>query len=138
MKFEWKDEYLLGFEEIDEQHQNFFKMADEVNEFVGEGNLTMDGLLEKLTALSNYALYHFETEENYFKKCEYPGAEHHIELHHNYKERMRQLIDDLRGSDDGLEELAGKVVNFAWDWFAGHILNEDRKYIENFKKCGVE
>ena len=71
-KIEWNDEYLLGIQEIDNQHKKLVAIANELYD-ITTGNsevykLEMSKVLKKLT---DYTVYHFSSEEEFMKKKGY-------------------------------------------------------------------
>ena len=61
---EWRDDFSVGVQEIDEQHKNLFKILSELIEATGPGNQEekIDTLLEDMV---DYAEYHFTSEQAY-------------------------------------------------------------------------
>jgi len=76
----WSDEYLIGIEEIDNQHKKFFevtrKFYSDILECEGE-----DAAEETLNFLKDYAAWHFKSEEAFMQKYAYPRLEKHKKLH---------------------------------------------------------
>jgi len=132
MKIEWKDEYNLGVKEIDEQHQKFFEILARANDVL---------LLEKHTAeqeeilkeMFDYADYHFSTEEKYFEEFAYPEKDIHVEVHNKYRGKILDFYKKISAGEDVYAEM----IDFIYDWWVGHILNTDRKYINIFQENGL-
>lgn len=67
--YEFKDEFLTGIEQIDNEHRKLFALADELyalkcEEFIPD---KYDNIREILTELKNYTITHFEHEEAYME-----------------------------------------------------------------------
>jgi hemerythrin-like metal-binding protein len=128
----WKEEYNLGIKEIDEQHQKMFSIINELFHAMKES----DGEILKrvLGELVDYADYHFSTEEEYFKKLEYPEKEAHIKTHEQYREKILGFVMEYK---DGEKLLPYEILDFLEDWWIGHITGVDRQYINAFHKGGI-
>ena len=61
----WKDDYLLGIEEIDKQHQQLFKIATDIHELIRNELIIdkYDRILKLLAELKEYTIFHFTSEE---------------------------------------------------------------------------
>ena len=69
-KITWKDEYCVGVEKIDQQHQHLFEL---VNKLIQRPVLDDDTKLvsEILYEMFNYAKVHFSTEETFMLTNDY-------------------------------------------------------------------
>ncbi len=130
---EWREEYSVGVRLIDEQHQNMFRM---INDLVGSINAvpTTEQIAPILAGLVEYKQKHFATEEGYFRQFNFEGAEEHIAEHRKFNETLEQLKKKNEGDMIGL---AFELVDFLEDWLINHLLNTDRKYIECFHANGL-
>ena len=84
----------MAAKEIDEQHQHFFAIANDIIEIAGQENIEIRELLFKITNLNNYVVYHLLTEENIFQRYNYPDARIHVRAHNDYREKMRQFMSE--------------------------------------------
>lgn len=133
----WKDEYALGISEIDTQHQKIVDIINRLFAMFSEHKLKDEiGLKNILQELTEYANYHFATEEKYFSLFNYPGSASHIEMHNNY----RAKIEDFKAQyeTDKTEAVFFNLTNFLQDWWVWHINNLDREYVPLFKENGVK
>ena len=130
----WQEEYALGIAEIDNQHRKIIEMINRLFKMASE--LTDDKILKDiLMELSDYATYHFETEENYFKKFDYPGAAEHIAVHDQFRERIAELKKILDKGET--EKVLFSLSTFLQNWWIWHINHVDRAYVPLFKKKGL-
>ena len=150
-KYIWTEQYSVGVKEIDEQHQHFFAIANDIIEIAGQENIEIRELLFKITNLNNYVVYHLLTEENIFQRYNYPDARIHVRAHNDYREKMRQFMSEAdkvngeaREGDLGQKEgantkdLALKIAQFSGDWLTNHILVMDHKYIAFMHEAGIK
>jgi len=133
MEFPWKDEYNIGVKEIDEQHQHFVDLVNQLYQAILTRQIR-EKLGDLLEQLMTYANDHFQTEEKYFKEFNYEGAEEHIAEHRKLKE---QLADFQEGFTANKLELSFKLIDFLEDWLVGHLANMDKKYVECFHEHGL-
>ncbi|MCW8962845.1 MAG: bacteriohemerythrin, partial [Gammaproteobacteria bacterium] len=77
---EWKDEYSVGIDSIDQQHRKLLNLINQlqtaVNYSTGESFEQ-----EALDELVDYTKTHFSYEEGLLEKYEYPGYEPHKAQH---------------------------------------------------------
>jgi hemerythrin len=122
---EWKDEYSIGILEIDNQHKllmNGFSVIEEsINLNKGWSN-THYAIVE----LIRIARMHFTFEEALMRIFGYPGTDAHQKEHQYFFAKL-----------DSIERLALKesakieLLQFMQDWFAKHILVNDREYAKH-------
>lgn len=137
-KFEWKEEYNLGINKIDEQHQNFFIIANKASELADKPDASREELVTIIGELLNYSLYHLSTEEELFYSLSYPDKEPHIEAHNAFRIKSGQFIGQTAEEETSMNDLASDVSNFVINWLTGHILVVDKKYASFFKEHGIE
>jgi len=77
---EWEDKYSVGVVEIDDQHKRMFATINELLDSINNGT-TEEHIGNIIESLVKYKIFHFETEEKYFKEFNYDGAEEHISRH---------------------------------------------------------
>jgi hemerythrin-like metal-binding protein len=138
MKYIWDDKYLLGIKEIDEQHQQYFRIVNRIDEMVETDKTDAEVILEEIGELANYAFYHFATEEKYLKEYDCLVATVHIQLHDAFRDKMKDFMDAARKADVDVRAVASEIACFAADWLADHVLKADRQYVPCFMSKGRE
>ncbi len=138
MKFIWDEHYSVNVKMIDEQHQHYFSIVNRIVDSLEALQIDKAVLGAILKELIDYAFYHLQTEEAFFKKFDYEGASHHIEMHNLYRSTMKEYLKRMDVADVDLKELFGEVSTFAIDWFANHIMVEDKKYSHCFNEHGLK
>ena len=120
----WSDEYAVGVAEIDEQHQRLFKMINDLNEAMalGQGKQVLDRIL---SGMVDYVGRHFQTEEYYMEKANYPELQTHKEIHTRLTHKVHEMVDRYNTGEVGL---GVELLNFLQDWLKKHILGTDKKY----------
>ncbi len=133
MSIEWKKEYNLNIKKIDEQHKKFFEILSKADDIL---------LLQKhekeqediLKEMFEYADYHFSTEENYFQQFNYPLKDKHIEEHDKYRQKVLDFYAKISNENYIYEEM----IDFIGNWWIGHILHTDKKYVDFFNKHNIK
>lgn len=137
--FPWNDNFCTGEATIDEQHK---KLVDLLNLLASHVAFQADipGLNIIFDALADYAVYHFQTEEEIWHQYFQQDA-----LECSHKQSHRQFIEtvhELRESAEGkpLEEIIGDTLAFLARWLASHILETDRycALVVSGKKLGMD
>jgi hemerythrin-like metal-binding protein len=133
MTIPWRAEYSVGVKEIDEQHQHFIGLLNDLHEYAGDESLgaQMPAIIE---ALVEYAKHHFETEEKYFDEFSYEGAAEHKEKH---RELMAQVEEFHRQFKQGDLDV-NKLVAFLEHWLKEHLIKEDQKFAACFREHGLK
>jgi hemerythrin len=118
MALEWKDEYSVGDEQMDEQHSGLFGLANRIETAeLAQGNALVIELFESTRA-------HFSAEEAHMEQLGFPAAPEHAALH---KHLITDLSDIVEIGVDDQDELDDVRVFYA-EWLADHILRFDRRY----------
>jgi len=111
------EKYKLGIEIIDNQHKRIFEIIEKLCDQECD-----DCMSEIIQELKDYAKYHFDTEETYFKNIGYIGADEHINLHNIFTQTISYY------SDTNSKLNKKKIYTFLQSWIKNHILIEDKKY----------
>jgi hemerythrin-like metal-binding protein len=133
MKIIWTDDLSVGVDAIDEQHKHFISLINKLYDAVDK-ETTHESIKGLLSELEEYAKYHFETEEKYFKEFNYSGAEEHIREHRNLTKRLDHLIAD---EEKGKKTVVIETIYFLEDWLKNHLAKQDKKYVDCFKDHGL-
>ena len=120
MSFEelhWKADYETEVREIDLQHRFFMDLINRMHEEL-QASADQDYRDRLFQELSNYARFHFISEENLMFKFGYPDLDHHRMMH-------RRLIDEL--SWRAQEKSYDAIFDFLVRWFVAHTVEEDAR-----------
>jgi len=122
----WTDDYCLGVDLIDEQHQQLFEIANRIfslleNEFIIDKH---DKIIEIIDELKNYTIYHFKSEEDYMQSIGYRRLLSQKVAHNDFIEKMATI--DIGQIDNGQNEYLRGILIFVVEWLVGHILKEDK------------
>lgn len=126
--FEWKDEYCIGVDVVDQAHERLFKIVSRIINNFGDKDFekSKTTCLEAIKYLKSYAVKHFAEEEAYQIKIGYSGYKVHKRIHDNMKNVVIPALErevECKGySKESLEHFAGACAG----WLAAHVLVEDR------------
>jgi len=134
MPLEWTNDLSIGVIWIDNQHK---KLVERIN--VLTGAIEQDrGEVEigtTLKFLDEYTKAHFDTEEKYMLRYNYPQYQLHKKVHENFKDDLKKLRDEhkyLGATADLAKEIQKRVSN----WYLDHITKVD-KHLGAFLKTKV-
>lgn len=130
----WSKDLSVDLNEIDSQHQKLIEIMNKLFSAMKSGsvNQVLKGLTKEL---EDYTKYHFDIEENYFKKFNYLDSSAHISQHAEFRAKVRELSIKINK-----EELTFSVdlLNYLLNWIKNHIVIIDKKYVPTFKENGVK
>ena len=118
----WKPEYNLGIPIIDEHHRGIVSVINSLY-FGMQNNYIRDILAPIVDMMNDYTLIHFQIEENFLEKINYPKLEKHRELHHELSVKSKKL-----GKDSLLNRNSGKYLDFLKQWWIDHICLKDLEF----------
>lgn len=122
-RIEWKDEYNLGNQEIDGQHQQLFKLA---NAALSEAD--REGVQWLIMELFQYTRLHFHDEEVFMLSQSYPGLREQQEQHN---ELIGKLSEVAAGCAKHPEQAQTSLRSLMLEWVLLHILESDRKIVQH-------
>lgn len=128
----WDESFVLGIDEIDEQHRTIIEQFTSFSEAIQAGT-AKDVLSETALFLVKYAGEHFATEERYMQKYEYTRIEEQRREHQDFTNDAEELVRKI--ADEGASRelaaaLAGKMIR----WVIQHIRNHDRDMVDYVKE----
>jgi hemerythrin-like metal-binding protein len=125
-KVSWKDEYCLGIEKVDRQHQHMFEIINKIIDRSGSSGDT-DLIAETIMEMVNYAREHFTDEEVLMRQYRYPNLEAHKKEHNYFIDTTAELaVNFMNNRNTTVDEIA----EFLSIWLTNHILKTDMKYKE--------
>jgi hemerythrin len=122
--FEWKPEYSVQISSIDGQHQNLFRVAEElyVAMSAGKGKAALARILDRLV---QYTAVHFAHEERLMRLHDYPQLAAHRAEH---EALTRQVLAFQADFQAGRAAMTVQVLQFVRGWLQKHIAGSDQKY----------
>lgn len=128
-RFSWQEEYNLGVEIIDQEHQRLFKIINKLFRFREEEKDSQWTCQEGIKYFKGHATKHFADEEAYMASIGYAGLAEHQAIHRGFRENtLPALEEELERTDyapDAVEHFLGVCAG----WLVGHTLMEDQAIV---------
>lgn len=124
--YEMKEEYKIGIEHIDEQHKKLFELADKAYMLLKD-DFTIDKydkIIEIITELKEYTIFHFKSEEEYMESINYKRMFTQKIEHDKFIKTLEAI--DLNHIDQNQDESLVKMLEFLNEWLTEHILKNDK------------
>lgn len=130
----WDDAYLIGLEAIDNDHKKLVNMMNELYLSVRSGEGGSAHLGKLLTELAEYTQSHFQREESWMLKSNYPGYDLHKKQHDGFIEKVGGFQKDFQ--ETGFT-LSTDVLVFLRNWLVNHIRGMDKQFAAHESKLTV-
>lgn len=122
----WKDDFSIGVEMIDKQHQKLFEIGNRAYELLNNDMYIdkYDRIVAILHELTDYTDYHFKSEEAYMESIGYKRMFTQKMEHNNFMEKIRSI--DLDHIDSDQDKYLKDILEFIFTWIAEHIVQKDK------------
>lgn len=125
-RFEWQEEYNIGVDIIDREHQRLFKIINKLFAFREEEKDSQWICQEGIKYFKGHAMKHFVDEEAYMRSSNYEGLKQHQEIHRSFREctlpALEQELEQTNYAPDSVDHFLGVCAG----WLIGHTLTEDQ------------
>jgi hemerythrin len=124
----WREEYKIGVELVDKQHQELFKRLGDFIQTVrsDKEKLEKKEEVEKtLSFMGEYVVTHFDAEEALQQKYNYPDFEQHHQIHEEFKAEVAEFQKKYSENvydEDFLLEFSGRLLT----WLINHVASTDQ------------
>ena len=133
--FTWNEKFRIGQAQIDGQHQQLFRLADELHAAMIKG-AAKQSMAEILSRLISYTRSHFSNEESLMRSSGYPIIASHKQEHDDL---TRQVVNLQHDFEAGKISVTLDTMKFLRSWLEHHILGSDLKiaaYLQARAKSG--
>jgi len=137
---QWNDSLSVGFDKIDAEHKELFKMIQELVDAIHQHTCKykIDDIIK---FMEDYANNHFAMEEKYMKELEYLEYGLHKAEHEKFRITFSGLKRELKnikisGSFAGSYELSVATGQMLVDWLLDHIAKVDKKFADFLNEKG--
>jgi hemerythrin len=131
---EWREEYSVGIQEIDEEHKQLIFLINELNEAIVLGSKP-EKLESVFNQLIDYTRIHFAVEEALMRIVQYKDYDAHKKIHDDI---TSQVIAFKEKFYSGKYQTASELMNFLINWLFNHINQVDKMYVETFINAGLQ
>jgi hemerythrin-like metal-binding protein len=124
--FPWNTNFNTGIESIDEQHRQLVRLINLLASHIihQSDSYTLNSIF---TELSEYAVYHFRTEEAIWFQY-FPDDELEIEHKQAHSQFIQAVLELKSGeSNKPQEQIFSEILTFLTHWLAYHILDNDMR-----------
>jgi hemerythrin-like metal-binding protein len=130
------DKFRTGLDWMDDQHAQLIEMTLDLINAIDEKRFerSIKGMLE---FLDRYVLRHFQIEDDYMKKTNYPELESHLAEHSEFISTLDNMKKEFE-SNGSSNYLSGNVKRYLLDWMVNHIGGSDRSMAQFFMENGVQ
>ncbi|WP_052063520.1 bacteriohemerythrin [Nitrincola sp. A-D6] len=122
--FPWSPQLETGIAIIDDQHRKLVVLLNKLGQQYVQG-VSEQAIEQILKELSDYADYHFQTEEAIWEAS--LGGDEWFSGHVNSHQHFFDEIQLLRNSDLPFHLLLEELFSFLTQWLAYHILDSDKR-----------
>lgn len=123
MHFVWQDSYALGDEKIDQEHKDFFELAEKLSTITQKPDL-----LSTLNDLLQHVKVHFGDEETIMHKVGFHQYKSHAQEHNVMLEKLIMMIHKIEQDTWN----AADIQKFLDKW-TSHILHADMMFHRHWK-----
>ena len=121
---EWKDEYSVGLDSIDQQHKKLLSLINQLQTAV-DYSTGEEFEREALDELVDYTKTHFTYEEGLMKDNGYPDFEPHKAKHDEMINEVEAVLAEYEEDHDLAMEHGSEFLK---TWLINHINGTDKEY----------
>lgn len=125
-QFVWREEFNIGVDTIDKEHQRLFKIINKLFAFQEEDKNSQWACQEGVKFFKGHAMKHFADEEAYMTSINFEGFEQHRLVHKEFRENtlpaLEQELEQTGYALDAVNHFLGVCAG----WLIGHTLTEDQ------------
>ena len=124
-RFEWQEEFSIGVDVIDKEHQRLFKIINKLFAFKEEEKNNEWACQEGIKFFKGHVVKHFADEEAYMVSIGYEGTEQHRRLHKGFRENTLPALEQELEQSDYSSDTVEHFLAVCAGWLIGHTLTED-------------
>ena len=120
----WKPEYNLEISIVDEQHRGIVTIINSLYYGMQNKHADNENILMLIIGMTyDYTKIHFNIEESFLKKFNYPYVKQHNKLHCELIDTLSRVSRESLLNDDPYQ-----FMEFLKKWWIDHICNRDRSF----------
>jgi hemerythrin len=126
----WNGDINLRITELDAQHEQIVSLFYDLQQAI-IGNKSGEKIGGIMAELEVYALHHFSTEIDYFKRFAYPGIDRHQKEHEKFSAKITTLKANIMNNE---LKTSLQLIKYLEHWINDHIMTEDKKFSDHFHR----
>ncbi len=130
----WEDGYSINLNTIDQQHKKWIDIINRLYRAYRSGS-TLPNLSGYFTELTEYTDYHFGFEEKYLEDFKTEGYKEHMQEHDRFSRKLNEFKQEFLA---GKIDVTYKLMIYLKNWVKNHITKVDIKYVDTFKRNGLQ
>jgi hemerythrin len=132
-KITWGENFSVGVRDLDAQHKQIVIMVNTLIE-MNETKVDSEIISDTLTKMTQYAIEHFQKEEQYMLDYGYPEYSSQRKQHQEFK---KKTVDFCMETMLHKTTVPTEIFTYLKLWWTNHILQEDMKYKKFFNDRGL-
>ncbi|WP_099205056.1 bacteriohemerythrin [Scatolibacter rhodanostii] len=135
----WREAYAVGVPLIDSQHKELFNRVEVFMQTLRSSVSWEEKVYrvnETLDFMKGYVVEHFQDEETFQKRIEYPGYQRHKAIHDSMVSYVLEVSEQYEKSgynEQLMQQFAGKLMA----WLINHVAVEDKRIAAYVTEKGV-
>lgn len=129
----WKDEFNIGVEAIDKEHQRLFSIINRIFALRKEEHKSSKACEEGIRYFYEHAIRHFTDEENYMELIGYKNLKMHKRLHKNFRDKTLPVLEGELKRTNYSREAMDHFLAVCAGWLIGHTMTEDFAIVKEEK-----
>lgn len=121
----WKEQYNIGVEAIDKEHQRLFSIINRLFSLKDEKQKSGKACEEGIRYFYEHAIRHFTDEENYMELIGYKNLKMHKRIHKDFRDRTLPILEGELKRSDYSPEAVEHFLAVCAGWLIGHTMTED-------------
>ena len=124
--WEWKDEYELKIDKLDEHHKKFLDVINLLIK-ITENRSCEEEISLIFFRLVYYVENYFVDEEIYLKEYNSANLKQHKEEHNKF---IKEIVKFQKEYQDNDKTVCLRLLKYLQNWFKVHILDYDREAVK--------
>lgn len=125
MALKWTEELSVGYGLIDSQHKELFVRYNSLLDACKEGK-GRDSITPVLEFMVEYVTKHFDEEERFMEKYDFPEKNQHIEEHRELYKHVNDVHKELQERGASVAVITS-INHTMFNWLLRHVKQTDRK-----------
>lgn len=124
-QLEWQERYNIGVPLLDEEHRKLFGIIDRLLVCSQQKEKHQWVCQEGIKYFKNFAIKHFENEEEYMRSIQYGHYDIHKRIHDDFRNNTIPALERELERENYSEEAVNHFLGVCTGWLVGHTLTED-------------